>query len=101
MFPGGAAHAQGSGVQLVAALVHAPEVLVLGEPLAGLDLTGIDVIGQGPGGPGSVRAMGAGTVEVMTADHPDLERDDLSAALEVGVLGLSGRCWPEGPWGPG
>jgi len=39
-------HGNQQRVQLIAALVHNPDLMVLDEPLSGLDPTGIDAIGQ-------------------------------------------------------
>jgi len=80
-------HGNQQRVQLAAALVHDPELLVLDEPLAGLDPAGIDVIGQV-----LVEQAGAGRCVLFSSHQLDLVEDlcDSVAIIDHGRLVASG-----------
>jgi ABC-2 type transport system ATP-binding protein len=80
-------HGNQQRVQLAAALVHDPEVLVLDEPLAGLDPTGIDVIGQV-----LVEQAHAGRCVLFSSHQLDLVEDlcESVAIIDHGRLVASG-----------
>ncbi len=63
-------HGNQQRVQLAAALVHDPELLVLDEPLAGLDPAGIEAIGQV-----LVERAGAGCCVLFSSHQLDLVED--------------------------
>jgi ABC-2 type transport system ATP-binding protein len=63
-------HGNQQRVQLAAALVHEPELLVLDEPLAGLDPTGIDAIGAV-----LVERARAGCTVMLSSHQLDLVED--------------------------
>ncbi len=81
-------HGNQQRVQLAAALVHGPELLVLDEPLAGLDPSGIDAIG-------SVLAdqARAGRCVLFSSHQLDLVEDlcESVAIIDHGRLVVSGR----------
>ncbi len=81
-------HGNQQRVQLAAALVHGPELLVLDEPLAGLDPSGIDAIG-------SVLAdqARAGCCVLFSSHQLDLVEDlcESVAIIDHGRLVVSGR----------
>jgi ABC-2 type transport system ATP-binding protein len=80
-------HGNQQRAQLAAALVHAPEVLVLDEPLAGLDPTGIDAIGQV-----LVEQARAGRCVLLSSHQLDLVEDlcDAVTIIDHGRLVISG-----------
>ena len=80
-------HGNQQRVQLAAALVHDPEVLVLDEPLAGLDPTGIDVIGEV-----LVEQAHAGRCVLFSSHQLDLVEDlcESVAIIDHGRLVASG-----------
>jgi ABC-2 type transport system ATP-binding protein len=89
-------HGNQQRVQLAAALVHDPELLVLDEPLAGLDPTGIDVIGevlveQAHGGRGVLfSSHQLDLVENLCEDVVIIDHGRLVAAGSVDELATSG-----------
>ena len=70
-------HGNQQRVQLAAALVHDPDVLVLDEPLAGLDPTGIDAIGEV-----LVEQARAGRCVLFSSHQLDLV-EDLCASVAI------------------
>jgi ABC-2 type transport system ATP-binding protein len=80
-------HGNQQRVQLAAALVHDPEVLVLDEPLAGLDPTGIDAIGEV-----LVEQARAGRCVLFSSHQLDLVEDlcESVAIIDHGRLVASG-----------
>jgi ABC-2 type transport system ATP-binding protein len=80
-------HGNQQRVQLAAALVHDPEALVLDEPLAGLDPSGIDVIGDV-----LVEQAHAGRCVLFSSHQLDLVEDlcESVAIIDHGRLVASG-----------
>jgi ABC-2 type transport system ATP-binding protein len=81
-------HGNQQRVQLAAALVHSPELLVLDEPLAGLDPTGIDAIGDV-----LVEQARAGCCVLFSSHQLDLVEDLCEAVtiIDHGRLVVMGR----------
>jgi ABC-2 type transport system ATP-binding protein len=80
-------HGNQQRVQLAAALVHDPEALVLDEPLAGLDPSGIDVIGDV-----LVEQAHAGRCVLFSSHQLDLVEDVCQdvVVIDQGRIVLSG-----------
>ncbi len=81
-------HGNQQRVQLAAAMVHSPELIILDEPLAGLDPTGIDAIGEV-----LVEQARAGCC-VLFSSHQLDQVEDLCEAVTIidhGRLVVSGR----------
>jgi ABC-2 type transport system ATP-binding protein len=74
-------------VQLAAALVHRPEVLILDEPFAGLDPVGVDVLS------GVLREQAEGGVPVLFSSH---QLDLVERLCESVVLINHGRVVADG-----
>ncbi len=81
-------HGNQQRVQLAAALVHGPELLVLDEPLAGLDPAGIDAIGEV-----LVEQARAGRGVLLSSHQLDQVEDlcDSVTIIDHGRLVVSGR----------
>ena len=81
-------HGNQQRVQLAAALVHGPELLVLDEPLAGLDPAGIDAIGEV-----LVERAQAGCCVLFSSHQLDLVEDlcETVTIIDHGRLVVSGR----------
>lgn len=80
-------HGNQQRAQLAAALVHAPELLVLDEPLAGLDPAGIDAIGEV-----LVQQARAGCCVLLSSHQLDLVEDlcDSVTIIDHGRVVVSG-----------
>ena len=80
-------HGNQQRVQLAAALVHNPELLVLDEPLAGLDPVGIDAIGEV-----LVEQARAGCCVLLSSHQLDLVEDLCESVMIIdhGRLVISG-----------
>jgi ABC-2 type transport system ATP-binding protein len=80
-------HGNQQRAQLAAALVHGPELLVLDEPLAGLDPAGIDAIGQV-----LVEQARAGCCVLLSSHQLDLVEDlcDSVTIIDHGRLVVTG-----------
>ena len=80
-------HGNQQRAQLAASLVHDPEVLVLDEPLAGLDPAGIDAIGEV-----LVERAGSGCCVLFSSHQLDLVEDlcESVAIIDHGRLVASG-----------
>ena len=81
-------HGNQQRVQLAAALVHGPELLVLDEPLAGLDPAGIDAIGEV-----LVEQARAGCCVLLSSHQLDLVEDlcELVTIIDHGTLSSAAR----------
>jgi len=80
-------HGNQQRVQLAAALVHAPEMLILDEPLAGLDPPGIDAIGA------VLTEQAAGGTCVLFSSH---QLDQVEDLCEDVIIIDHGRLVAEG-----